>query len=56
MRSTVGVLHSRVKNRFQGQTFAFSGIGNVDGSIRDLPANPAPNDANTNRDERSTEA
>jgi iron complex outermembrane receptor protein len=50
-----GVLQSRVKNRFQDQTFAFSGIGNVDGSIRDLPANPGPNDANTNRDERSTE-
>lgn len=52
---SLGVLHSRVTNRFGLQTFAFSGTGNVDGSIRDLPANPAPNDANTNRDERSTE-
>ena len=50
-----GVTHSRVTNRFGLQTFAYSGTGNVDGSIRDLPANPAPNDANTNRDERSTE-
>lgn len=52
---SLGVLHSRVTNRFGRQTFAFSGTGNVDGSIRDLPANPAPNDENTNRDERSTE-
>jgi len=50
-----GVLQSRVRNRFGPQTFAFSGTGNVDGSVRDLPANPAPNDENTNRDERSTE-
>lgn len=50
-----GVMHSRVTNRLGLQTFAYSGTGNVDGSIRDLPANPAPNDANTNRDERSTE-
>ncbi|MFT3956335.1 MAG: TonB-dependent receptor [Piscinibacter sp.] len=52
---SLGVLHSRVTNRFGLQTFAFSGTGNVDGSVRDLPANPTPNDANTNRDERSTE-
>lgn len=52
---SAGVLHSRVKNRFGLQTFAYSGTGNVDGSITDLPANPAPNDFNTNRDERSTE-
>jgi iron complex outermembrane recepter protein len=52
---TAGVLHSRVKNRFQDQTFAFSGVGKVDGSVRNLPASPAPNDANTNRDEHSTE-
>lgn len=52
---SAGVLQSRVRNRFGSQTFAFSGTGNVDGSIRDLPANPAPNDENTNRDERSTE-
>jgi iron complex outermembrane receptor protein len=52
---SLGVQHSRVTNRFGLQTFAYSGTGNVDGSIRDLPANPAPNDANTNRDERSTE-
>ncbi len=52
---SAGVLSSRVKNRFGLQTFAFSGTGNVDGGITDLPANPAPNDFNTNRDERSTE-
>ena len=52
---SLGVLHSRVTNRFGLQTFAYSGRGHVDGSIRDLPANPAPNDASTNRDERSTE-
>jgi iron complex outermembrane receptor protein len=52
---SLGLLHSRVTNRFGLQTFAFSGTGNVDGSVRDLPANPVPNDANTNRDERSTE-
>ncbi len=52
---SAGVLHSRVKNRFGLQTFAYSGTGNVDGSITDLPANPAPNDFNTDRDERSTE-
>lgn len=50
-----GLLSSRVKNRFGLQTFAYSGTGNVDGSITDLPANPAPNDFNTNRDEHSTE-
>ncbi len=54
-RLSLGVQHSRVTNRFGLQTFAFSGTGNVDGSIRDLPANPTPNDANTNRDERSSE-
>jgi len=52
---TAGVLHSRVKNRFEDQTFAFSGVGKVDGSVRNLPANPAPNEANTNRDEHATE-
>ncbi len=52
---SAGVLQSRVRNRFGSQTFAFSGTGNVDGSVRDLPANPVPNDENTNRDERSTE-
>jgi len=52
---SAGVLHSRVTNRFGLQTFAFSGTGNVDGSITDLPASPAPNDFNTDRDERSTE-
>jgi iron complex outermembrane receptor protein len=52
---TASVLTSRVKNRFGLQTFAYSGTGNVDGSITDLPANPAPNDFSTNRDERSTE-
>jgi len=52
---SASVLQSRVRNRFGSQTFAFSGTGNVDGSVRDLPANPTPNDENTNRDEHSTE-
>ncbi|MFT3666312.1 TonB-dependent siderophore receptor [Piscinibacter sp.] len=50
-----GMLHGRVRNRFGLQTFAYSGTGHIDGSITDLPANPTPNDFNTDRDERSTE-
>ena len=57
LRHTLGLdmLVSRVKNRFGPQTYAYSGTGNVSGEIRDLPANPTPNAANTNRDEHSLE-
>jgi iron complex outermembrane recepter protein len=50
----LGVLHSRVENRFQRQAFNFAGTGNVAGSLV-VPAAPALTDENTNRDERSTE-
>ena len=49
-----GVLHSRVRNRFQRQAFNFAGTGNVDGSL-ETPAAPELTDENTHRDERSTE-
>ncbi|MES1161486.1 MAG: TonB-dependent receptor plug domain-containing protein, partial [Rhizobacter sp.] len=52
---TLGVLRSQVRNRFQAQAYNFSGTGNVDGSIRDLPAAPDATDPNTNRDELSNE-
>ena len=52
--ATVGVLTSRVKNRFQRQAFNFAGTGNVDGTAV-TPAAPDLTDENTNRDERSTE-
>ncbi len=51
---TVGVLNSRVKNRFQRQAFNYAGTGNVQGSAI-TPAAPELTDENTNRDERSTE-
>ena len=51
---TVGVLSSRVKNRFQRQAFNYAGAGNVDGTAI-TPAAPDLTDENTNRDERSTE-
>jgi len=52
---TLGLLRSQVRNRFQAQAYNFSGTGNVDGSVRDLPAAPDANDPNTNRDELSNE-
>lgn len=52
--TSVGVLTSRVKNRFQRQAFNFAGTGHVDGSLVTPPA-PDLTDENTNRDERSTE-
>jgi iron complex outermembrane recepter protein len=51
---SAGVLHSRVRNRFQQQAFDFVGTGNVDGTLV-RPANPSLSVGNTNRDERSTE-
>lgn len=52
--ATVGVLSSRVRNRFQRQVFNFAGTGNVDGSAI-TPAAPDLTDENTNRDEHATE-
>ncbi|CAN7643447.1 TonB-dependent siderophore receptor [Pseudorhodoferax sp. LjRoot39] len=49
-----GVLGSRLRNRFENQTYQPVGIGNVDGTAI-TPANPVPNDQSTNRDERSLE-
>lgn len=51
---SVGLLSSRVRNRFQTQTSQWVGSGNVDGTAVTAP-NPTPNDPNTNRDERSLE-
>jgi iron complex outermembrane receptor protein len=51
---TVGVLQSRVRNRFQQQAYNYVGTGNVDGSLFTSP-DPSLTDENTNRDERSTE-
>ena len=51
---SVGVLQSRVRNRFQQQAYNFVGTGNVAGTLV-TPADPSLTDENTNRDERSTE-
>ncbi len=52
---SVGLLSSRVRNRFQEQTNQFLlEPGNVDGTAV-TTANPEPNDPSTNRDERSLE-
>jgi iron complex outermembrane receptor protein len=52
--ATLGVLQSRVENRFQRQAYNYVGTGLVDGTAV-TPADPALTDENTNRDERSTE-
>ena len=49
-----GVLKSRYRGRFQDQVFDIAGPGNVDGSLQ-TPRSAGFTDANTNRDERSTE-
>jgi iron complex outermembrane receptor protein len=49
-----GLLASRVRNRFQDQAFNYVGTGNILGTAI-VPADPALTDANTDRDERSTE-
>ena len=51
---TIGVLHSRVRQRFQRQAFNYAGSGNVDATVF-VPAAPDLTDENTDRDERSTE-
>ena len=49
-----GLLRSRFEARFQDQVFDIAGPGNVDGSLTTLPS-PGGTDANTHRDESSTE-
>ena len=49
-----GVLKSRYQGTFQDQVFDIAGTGRIDGSLQTPPAPGFP-DANTNRDERSTE-
>jgi iron complex outermembrane receptor protein len=51
---STGLLFTRFKSRFQGQAYNYVGQGLVQGTVLN-PADPALNDANTNRDERSTE-
>jgi iron complex outermembrane receptor protein len=51
---SLGLLTSRVRNRFQMQAFNFVGTGNVAGTAV-VPADPTLTDQNTNRDERSVE-
>ncbi|KQP18334.1 TonB-dependent siderophore receptor [Pseudorhodoferax sp. Leaf267] len=50
----VGLLHSRVRNRFQAQAYNYVGVGNVDGTAI-TTADPTLTDPSTNRDERSLE-
>ena len=50
----LGVLASRVRNRFQDQANNYVGTGNVQGTAT-TPADPSLTDVNTNRDERSLE-
>ncbi|WP_436289204.1 TonB-dependent siderophore receptor [Variovorax paradoxus] len=49
-----GLLASRVRNRFQDQAYNYVGTGNV-WATAVVPPDPTLTDANTNRDERSTE-
>lgn len=49
-----GVLNSRYRGRFQDQVFDIAGPGRIDGSLQ-APPSAGFLDANTNRDERSTE-
>jgi iron complex outermembrane receptor protein len=49
-----GVLFTRYQGRFQDQVFDIAGTGRIDGNAETAPSAGYP-DANTNRDERSTE-
>ena len=49
-----GVLQTRYRGRFQDQVFDIAGTGRIDGSV-ETPPSAGFTDANTNRDERSTE-
>ena len=49
-----GILLTRHRARFGDQAYNWVGTGSIDGQAR-VPADPTLTDANTNRDERSTE-
>jgi len=49
-----GVLTTRYRGRFQDQVFDIAGTGRIDGSLQ-APPSAGTLDANTHRDERSTE-
>ncbi|CAN5243224.1 TonB-dependent receptor [soil metagenome] len=51
---STGLLFSRFKSRFGGQAYNYAGTGNINGQLLTTP-DPTLNDANTNRNERSTE-
>ncbi|MEO7392006.1 MAG: TonB-dependent siderophore receptor [Ramlibacter sp.] len=51
---SLGLMGSRVRNRFEKQAFNFAGTGNIAGTAVVDP-NPIPLDESTNRDERSVE-
>ncbi len=51
---SLGLMRSRVHNRFQDSAYNYVGSGNVDGAAV-VPADPTPTTANTNRDERALE-
>ena len=51
---SAGVLGTRFSSTLQGQAYNYVGSGNVDGTAV-VPADPALNYTNTNREERSTE-
>ena len=51
---STGLLFSRFKSRFGGQAYNAAGTGNISGLLVTTP-DPTLGDANTNRDERSTE-
>lgn len=53
-RVEAGVLRTRYQGRFQDQIFDIAGPGRIDGSVQSSPS-AGFLDANTNRDERSTE-
>ena len=53
-RLQAGVLITRYRGRFQDQVFDLAGTGRIDGSVQ-AAASAGYTDANTNRDERSTE-
>ena len=50
----MGVMTSRVRNRYDMQAYNFSGTGNLNNLVA-LPADPSLTGENTNRTERSTE-
>ncbi|MDP9898764.1 TonB-dependent siderophore receptor [Variovorax ginsengisoli] len=50
----IGLMESRVRNRFQDQAYNYVGTGNVAGTAI-VPADPTLTTPTTNRDERSTE-